>query len=115
MADNQHFTVQMLTMIITMIASVLASSGFWMYMMKRQEKNDNRTKLLMGLAHDRIVYLGMCYINRGWINRDEYENLHEYLAKPYFEMGGNGTAHRVMIEIEKLPIEQKPDKEIPKC
>lgn len=29
--------------------------------------------MLIGLAHDRIVYLGMSYIDRGWITQDEYE------------------------------------------
>ena len=56
------------------------------------------------VAHDRIIYLGMSYIERGWITQDEYENLHDYLYKPYEEMGGNGSAKKVMQEINKLPI-----------
>ena len=52
--------------------------------------------MLIGLAHDRIIYLGMSYIERGWITQDEYENLHDYLYKPYEEMGGNGSAKKVM-------------------
>ena len=72
--------------------------------MKRSEKKDIRTQVLIGLAHDRIVYLGMKYIERGYITRDEYENLYEYLYKPYEKMGGNGSAKRVMNEVERLPI-----------
>ena len=62
--------------------------------------------MLIGLAHDRILPLGMHYLSRGdWITRDEYENLYEYLYKPYKEMGGNGSAQRVMAEIDsKLKI-----------
>ena len=60
--------------------------------------------MLIGLAHDRIMYLGMGYIERGWITQDEYENLYEYLYKPYEKMGGNGSAKRVMDEVNKLPI-----------
>ena len=60
--------------------------------------------MLIDLAHDRIIYLGMSYIERGWITQDEYENLHDYLYKPYEEMGGNGSAKKVMQEINKLPI-----------
>lgn len=72
--------------------------------MKRSERNDVKTEMLIGLAHDRIMYLGMGYIERGWITQDEYENLYEYLYKPYERMGGNGSAKRVMNEVDKLPI-----------
>lgn len=60
--------------------------------------------MLVGLAHDRIIYLGMTYIERGWITYDEYENLHDYLYKPYEQMGGNGSATRIMNEVQKLPL-----------
>lgn len=60
--------------------------------------------MLIGLAHDRIVYWGMTYIERGYITQDEYENLYEYLYKPYEKMGGNGSAKKVMQEINGLPI-----------
>ena len=61
-------------------------------------------QMLVGLAHDRILFLGMSYIERGSITRDEYENLYEYLYRPYQKMGGNGSAKRVMQEVNKLPI-----------
>lgn len=87
-----------------MVLSVIASSGFWLYVGNRKEKKSLQTELLIGLAHDRIVYLGMRYIQKGWICRDEYENLVEYLWKPYEKLGGNGTARRLMAEVDKLPI-----------
>jgi hypothetical protein len=70
-------------MVATIVCAVIASSGFWAYIQKRGEKKDVKTQMLIGLAHDRIVYLGMCYIERGWITQDEYENLNDYLYKPY--------------------------------
>jgi hypothetical protein len=91
-------------MIVTVVCAVLVSSGFWAYITKNSEKKDLRNQLLMGLAHDRIVYLGMTYIDRDWITQDEYENLHEYLYKPYLSMGGNGSAKRIMDALEKLPV-----------
>lgn len=91
-------------MMLTIIGSVVASSGFWAYIQKKLEKKDIKTMMLIGLAHDRIIYLGMSYIERGWITNDEYENLHDYLYKPYEQMGGNGAAKRVMDEVQKLPI-----------
>ena len=91
-------------MVATIVCAVIASSGFWAYIQKRGEKKDVKTQMLIGLAHDRIVYLGMCYIERGWITQDEYGNLNDYLYKPYEKMGGNGSAQKIMLEVNKLPI-----------
>lgn len=91
-------------MVVTIVCSVVASSGFWSYIQKRRDKNDARTQLLLGLAHDRIIYLGMKYIERGWITQDEYENLNDYLYKPYKANKGNGSGDRVMDEVRKIPI-----------
>lgn len=93
-----------LQMIVTIVCAVIASSGFWAYIQKRNENKDARSRMLIGLAHDRIIFLGMTYIERGWITQDEYENLYEYLYKPYEEMGGNGSAKRIMTEVNRLPI-----------
>ena len=91
-------------MALTVVCAVIASSGFWAYIQKRSEKKDVKTQMLVGLAHDRILFLGMHYVERGSITRDEYENLYEYLYRPYEKMGGNGSAKRVMQEVNKLPI-----------
>lgn len=90
--------------IITVFSSVLASSGLWAYIMRKAEQKDSKTEMLIGLGHDRIVYLGMVYIERGWITQDEYENLNDYLYKPYEKLGGNGSAKKIMQEVNKLPI-----------
>lgn len=90
--------------IVTIVGSIIASSGLWAWVMKKSEKKDVKIKMLVGLAHDRILYLGMAYIERGFITQDEYENLRVYLYEPYEKMGGNGSAKRVMNEVEKLPI-----------
>lgn len=95
---------QYLEMLITVVCAVLASSGFWAYIQHRREKKDLRTQMLIGLGHDRIIYLGTKYIERGYITQPEYENLHDYLYKPYHAMGGNGSGERIMREVEKLPI-----------
>ena len=95
---------EILTPIITIICSVIASSGFWAWMSKHHSKKDATTRMLIGLGHDRIVTLGSTYIERKSITPDEYENLYEYLYKPYVEMGGNGSAEKIMKEVGKLPI-----------
>jgi len=92
--------------VLTVFSSVLASSGLWAYIAKRRESKDIKTELLVGIAHDRITWLGMHYIKRGYITRDEYENLHDYLYAPYAKMGGNGSAKRIMAEVDKLDIRE---------
>ncbi|MDY2836228.1 MAG: hypothetical protein SOW46_13645 [Candidatus Aphodomonas sp.] len=94
-----------LQMTLTIVCAVIASSGFWAYLQARRERKDIKTRMLVGLAHDRILSLGMRYIERGHITRDEYENLYEYLYRPYEKMGGNGSAKRIMQIINTLPIQ----------
>ena len=86
------------------VGSIVASSGFWMYMIKRMDQKDLIRKLLIGLAHDRIVTLSMEYIKRGSVTQDEYEDLCSFLYEPYMDIGGNGTAKRLMAEVNKLPV-----------
>lgn len=91
-------------MTVTIIGSVLASSGLWTLISKRMDKKDDSKKLLVGIAHDRIRFLATSYVNRGWISQDEYEDLYTYLYEPYKKLGGNGSAERIMREVDKLPI-----------
>lgn len=97
--------------VLTIFSSVLASSGLWAYLQKKSEQKDVKTEMLIGLAHDRIMYLGMSYIDRGCVTQDEYENLRVYLYEPYERMGGNGSAKRIMQEVDKLPIHKFIEKE----
>lgn len=89
---------------VTVLVTLLGSAGFWGYLEARRSKKSANTRLLVGIAHDRIVFLGMKYVERGYITRDEYENLNDYLFAPYSEAGGNGSAKRVMEEVRKLPL-----------
>lgn len=89
---------------VTVLVTLLGSAGFWGYLEARRSKKSANTRLLVGIAHDRIVFLGMKYVERGYITQDEYENLNDYLFEPYSEAGGNGSAKRVMEEVRKLPL-----------
>lgn len=90
--------------IVTIACALLASSGFWAFIQSKSKTDDAKSQMLIGLAHDRIICLGMRYIERGWISQDEYENLYEYLYKPYEKLGGNGSAKKVIEEVNALPI-----------
>lgn len=99
--------------ILTIIATVFASTGFWtlinQLITNRKKKKSAETQMLMGLGHDRICYLGEFYLDRGYISREEFENLHDYLFLPYQKLGGNGTAAKIMAEVDKLPLKDKED------
>lgn len=102
------FTELLFNVLVPVVIALLASSSFWMFLERKTMKQTRQTDLLIGLAHDRIVYLGMSYVKRGWVYHDEYENLVTYLFKPYEQLGGNGSVLRVMQEVNKLPIKYQP-------
>lgn len=97
-------TFTAIELIVSVLVSAIGSTGLWSFIATKKKTETAERKLLVGLAHDRIVYLGMHYIERGSITKDEYENLNDYLFKPYEEAGGNGSAKRVMDEVRKLPL-----------
>lgn len=102
----------MITIITAIIAGVFSSGMFQLiiFLIQRHDSKNGKksaeSDMLLGLGHDRIVFLGEQYIQRGFISRDEYENLHDYLYKPYQKLGGNGTAERIMDEVGKLPLKE---------
>lgn len=90
--------------IIVSVASVVASSGFWAYLQRKDKAKTETTRLLMGLAYDKLTHLGLSYIERGWISKDEYEEYRKYLYEPYRDLGGNGVGERIMQEVSGLPL-----------
>ena len=97
-------TINWPQVLASVLIAIFGSTGLWSFIATRRSKHDAKTRLLIGLAHDRIIYLGTKYIERGYITPDEYENLHDYLYQPYAENGGNGSAKRVMDMVRALPM-----------
>lgn len=97
---------------LTIITGMMSSTGLWSYLQRRADKKDlvkdGSLRLLLGIAHDRIIFLGKQYIRRGWISTDEYEDFFHYLGDPYSEFGGNGLADKVMKDVKALPLYEKP-------
>ena len=96
--------------ILTMLLTILASNGFWTLLQSRRDHRDETKKLLRGIAHDRIISLGERALRQGQITSDEYENLYDYLYKPYKALGGNGSAERIMEQVKQLPIRKEAKK-----
>lgn len=92
---------------VGVIIALLSSGGLWAYLMKRNEKKSDTTKLLMGLGLDKILFLGGRYLEKGWISRDEYHDFLKYLYEPYRALGGNGMAEKMMEEINELPVRNR--------
>jgi hypothetical protein len=93
-----------LQVVLASAGSVVASSGFWAYVMRKTDHKSATTQLMMGLAYIELMTLGTNYIQRGSITRDEYEDYRKYFYDPYKELGGNGVAERIMTAVENLPI-----------
>lgn len=94
--------------VTAVISSVAASSGFWAWIMKRNERKSALTRLVRGLARRDIIAEGLRYIDRGWVSKDEADEFETYLFGPYFELGGNGLAERIVKEVGQLPIRSTP-------
>ena len=90
--------------IITVFTAVMASGGLWTLLQRRLDRRDDKTKLLLGMCHDRIFFLGLQYLERGFVTKDELVNIHKYLSEPYFKLGGNGAVEGIMERIDKLPV-----------
>lgn len=90
--------------VAAIIGATVASSGFWAFIMRRDVTKKAIYKLLLGLAYDKIATLGMHYIERGWISRDEFEEFYNNLYLPYKEFGGNGVAEQIMVQVSNLPL-----------
>lgn len=94
-------------MLATILITIFASSGFWTLILaiytSRHEKHDAKTEMLLGLAHDRVFELCEDILKKGEITQAEYDNL-LHLYKPYKKLGGNGTAEKLMKEVENMDI-----------
>ena len=91
--------------VVIIVGSMLGSGGFWKYLEHRTRKNSANSRLMMGIAYDKITTLGLQYIERGWITKDELEEFEKYFFRPYKELGGNGIAERIWNEVRNLPFQ----------
>lgn len=93
--------------LLTVIGTLIASSGFWAYVQYKDNSRRQNNHLLMGLAYDKIVSMGIGFIERGWITQDEYEDYRRFLYEPYKKLGGNGVTERIAAEISNLPLKSR--------
>ena len=77
------------------------------------ENDKNQSDMILGLGHDKLLFLTDKFVSRGVITMKEKRNL-DYLYKPYEKMGGNGDCKigydacqelRIVSEEEALKID----------
>lgn len=96
-----------LDIIVTLAVAVFGSTGFWSWVQSRSKRKSAESRLLTGIAYSEIIRRCEHYLHEGSISIDEYNELNRYLFEPYREMGGNGTAQKLMDEVRKLPTERE--------
>ena len=73
---------------------------------RKKEKQSNETRgmrnMILGLGHDKLLYLTDKFAERGGITQKERRNL-KYLYDPYIGLGGNGDCQIGYETCEKLP------------
>lgn len=103
-------TQEHLNILVTVVIAMFGSTGLWTLLLRIVDSKSAQAQMVKGLGHDRILYLGQKYVDRGYITHDEYENLIDYLYKPYKKLNGNGSAERMIYEVNKLPIRANHEK-----
>jgi len=88
------------------LAVALIGSGVWTFVIElvklRSEKVSVEKKMLLGLGHDVLYQRLSHYLERGYIEVSELENV-EYVFRPYLGLGGNGTIKVLYEEVCRLP------------
>ena len=85
------------------VTALLGSSGIWMLIKTKSDRNDSEDRLLLAVARNQLVERGRKYIKRGYITMDEYEEYEEHY-KMYSDLGGNGLARRIFEQVDDLPM-----------
>ncbi len=89
----------------------LIGSGVWTFVLElikmRREKCTVEKKMLLGLGHDVLFQRLSYYIERGYIDVAEMDNI-EYLYQPYILMGGNGTVR--VLHDQVMQLQHSPEK-----
>lgn len=85
------------------VTALLGSSGIWMWVKTKSERNNSEDRLLLTVARSQLVEQGREYLKRGYITMDEYEE-YEDQYKLYSDLGGNGLARRMFKQVDELPI-----------
>ena len=95
----------MQTYVLPVIVTLLGS-GVWTFSIEliklRSEKASAEKKMLLGLGHDVLYQRLTFYLDRGYIEPDELQNV-EFVFRPYTALGGNGVIKVLYEKVLELP------------
>lgn len=95
----------MQTYVLPVIVTLLGS-GVWTFLIEliklRSEKASAEKKMLLGLGHDVLYQRLTFYLDRGYIEPDELQNV-EICFRPYTALGGNGVIKVLYEKVLELP------------
>ena len=91
----------------------LIGSGVWSFLIEfiklRTEKASAEKKMLLGLGHDVLYQRLTYYLDRGYIEPAELQNV-ELVFRPYLGLGGNGIIKVLYEKVCELPQKEDRDK-----
>lgn len=90
--------------LISVAVTLIASGGFWTWLQTKTNRDDALIRIVQGIGHELVVERGMIYIERGWITEHEYQDFEKYIYQPYHDLGGNGLAEKIYLEVKELPF-----------
>lgn len=92
-------------LIAALSSSALAAiiSGVFTLLSTRQKKNNGIEAGVRILLYDRIKDRGNHFVERGYVPRDEYEDLIKMHEVYHTELDGNGYLDNLMLEVNRLP------------
>lgn len=92
--------------VVSIVLAIFASSGFWAWLTSiynnRSNKKTIERRALLGLLHEQVIERCDKYISQGWISIQDYEDLTNYIYKPYRDLGGNGTGEALYNRVSSL-------------
>lgn len=97
-------------LVVTIIVAMFGSTGLWSLIQYKVEQKSASRQMILGLGYYKLVKACEEYLDRGWIELEEFGDLDKYLYSPYIRMGGNGTAKVLMDKVKALP-NKPPEKE----
>lgn len=104
------------TEIITLAVAFFGSVGFWQFLSNvwqtRREKKNNQYDIIesvkkgvLALLHSSLYDLCDLIIEQQYKTPEQVERL-EYLAPPYFALGGDGTLEKMLKIIDEFKIKK---------
>lgn len=97
----------MTDILLTIVITVIASSGFWTFvnnrLTERKRKDSAEIKGIKALLYTQINHECHKVLSQGYVTQEQYDDI-LFLFTPYEGLNGNGRAKKLWDEVQKLPL-----------